>query len=651
MCAVGAGFSTVLDFIRRADPSLYKVHPLTIQLVVSRQRALARISLKRIVQVGARVCLLAPVVLPGQIRPTSALLTDENDDPGIVMQMVGAQEPPLPVETGQQVPTTLVTVHGVVTNASTGEPLPHALVRLSSGDAIGALSDGEGRFAIPGVPMGLQTFEVVKPGFQGKVEVSDYTVPASHAVRVAAEMPELRFMLAPENALSGQITLSTGDPGVSIGITLLRQTIENGHARWTEVDRHQTTPEGSFRFSGLRDGSYLLMTQPAFDNERATAPPCEGPAPVAMPGYPNVFYGQSAEVAGAARIVLGGGQQLQANLILNRGMFHAARITPAGPPLGADWNFSYALLDRNGLNLEYPVREDAKSHTLCGYLPDGSYTVTMEASTEAETDRPDRPLTQQKRLPKALTGMTDFSVEGRAEMGVRVPLTTEIATPIRLRYEPEPPKPKQQASGDESPEGAEPDAEPLSLAAVRAEGVVGRGQSSENAFWWDTDLYELSMVTPGAYWIDASTSRPGVCLGAVTAGGQSLAHTPWSAGPAGTGSGIDVVLRTDCAKLTVQLPARAVTERAGEDPTFYIYIVPEFDSVSEVHSGIAQASSSSTVALEDMTPGTYRVLLFDNPQILEYRSLSAMARLAGQGQEVTLEPNGTATLVLEVPER
>jgi hypothetical protein len=607
------------------------------------------------VHAGALVCLLTPVVLAGQIRPTSALLTDENDDPGVVASLGGAelplQEPPLPVETGQQAPVTLVTVHGVVTNATTGEPLPRALVRLSSSDGIGALSDGEGRFAIPGVATGMQTFEVVKPGFQGKVEVGDYTVPASHAVRVAAEMPELRFPLAPENALYGQVTLSTGDPGVSIGITLLRQTVENGHARWTEVERHQTTPEGSYRFSGLRDGTYLLMTLPVFDNEQAAAPPCDGPAPMEMPGYPITFYGQSAEVAGAARIVLGGGQQQQANLMLNRGMFHVVRIAPTGPPLGADWNFSYALLDRNGLNVEYPVREDAKSHTLCGYLPDGSYKVTMEASTEVQVDRPDRPLTQQRHQPKTLVGMTDFSVEGRAETLVRAPLAAEIATPIRLRYEPGPPKPKQHASGDEDPEGAEPEAEPLNLAAVRAEGVVARGGNADSAYWWDTDVYELSMVTPGAYWIDASTNRPGVCMGAVTAGGQGVGHIPWSAGPAGTGSAIDVVIRTDCAKLTVQLPASAGTERLGEDPTYYIYIVPEFDSVSEVHSGTVQASSSTTMLLDDMTPGTYRVLLFDKPQTLEYRNLSAMERLAGQGQEVALEPNGTATLVLEVPER
>src|SRR5438046_732320 len=57
------------------------------------------------------------------------------------------------------------TVHGVVKNAATGEPLPRALVRIEGDAMTGALTDGEGRFEIPGVPIGPETFQVIKPGF------------------------------------------------------------------------------------------------------------------------------------------------------------------------------------------------------------------------------------------------------------------------------------------------------------------------------------------------------------------------------------------------------------------------------------------------------------------------------------------------------
>lgn len=58
-----------------------------------------------------------------------------------------------------------VTVHGVVMNAASGEPLPRALVRLTGDGSAGTLTDGEGRYELPGIPVGPQQFEVIKPGF------------------------------------------------------------------------------------------------------------------------------------------------------------------------------------------------------------------------------------------------------------------------------------------------------------------------------------------------------------------------------------------------------------------------------------------------------------------------------------------------------
>ena len=60
---------------------------------------------------------------------------------------------------------TRTVVQGVVKNAATGEPLPRALVRIEGDATGGALTDGDGRFEISGVPIGPQAFQVIKPGF------------------------------------------------------------------------------------------------------------------------------------------------------------------------------------------------------------------------------------------------------------------------------------------------------------------------------------------------------------------------------------------------------------------------------------------------------------------------------------------------------
>jgi hypothetical protein len=186
----------------------------------------------------------------------------------------------------------------VVLNASTGQPLRRALVKVVSGPELGALTDGEGRFEIHGVPAGVASFDAIKPGFQERENSDDGDTLDGHAVRVASDMPELSFSLAPQNAIFGRLTLSTGVPALGIGLTLLRQTIVDGRAGWMEAGRHETTPDGVFRFAGLPDGTYLLTTQPEFDNDHAGELNCNADAPVEMSGYAPVFYGDAHEMAG-----------------------------------------------------------------------------------------------------------------------------------------------------------------------------------------------------------------------------------------------------------------------------------------------------------------------------------------------------------------
>jgi hypothetical protein len=564
---------------------------------------------------------------------------------GLAQESSPVQEPKATAENAPA--SALATVHGVVRNAATGEPLPRALVKIEGNAETGALTDGEGRFEIPGVPVGLQSFDVVKPGFNDEVGSVGPESFMSHNIRVAAQMPGLNFSLAPTNVLSGRVMLSTGEPGASIGLTLLRLAVEEGCAHWSEANSHQTTPEGAYRFNGLKDGIYTLMTQPEFDNERASAPACNGPAPAALSGYPIVFYPDSADVAGATRIELMGGREAQANLTLTPVSFHAVQASTGKTP-GAHWQFTSLLTDRNGQRLSYPLREDQKNHSFCAYLPDGAYTLTVEGSANDDSNL-FLPPSQHNRRPRQLFGLLDFTVDGRAQSHLRVPLSEDVATPIHLRYEPGPPAARQRARGGEEVEEPEAESDSLGLWAGSANGTIVGDSIQRSADSKDTNLYELGMTAPGAYWIHASSNRPGTCLGAVTAGGTNLAHQPWIAGTLGTGTAIDAVVRTDCAKLTLQLPASILLEQPGEEPTLFVYVVPEFDSVQEVHEITVRPSAGAPGPLEDLTPGSYRVFVFGAPQSLEYRNPAAMERLAGKGQEVSLSPGGSANLVLEAP--
>ena len=112
---------------------------------------------------------------------------------------------------------------------------------------------------------------------------------------------------------------------------------------------------------------------------------------------------------------------------------------------------------------------------------------------------------------------------------------------------------------------------------------------------------------------------------------------------------MELILREDCAKLTLNLPQALDALAPGEEPFYTVYVVPEFDSTGDVQPSTLRPSTGGSVTLENLTPGSYRVYTFEGPARLEYRNPAALAVLPNPGQEVTLSPGSTSNLVLEVP--
>ena len=123
----------------------------------------------------------------------------------------------------------------------------------------GALTDGEGRFEIPGVPVGPQTIRVRKPGFQDRPYASEdvgyQDDGPAHSVLVAAEMPDLDFALSPTSAIHGRVDLSTGDPAQGISLTLLKQVVRNGRAVWAQNGTTKTNGNGPTALPAFPPGS------------------------------------------------------------------------------------------------------------------------------------------------------------------------------------------------------------------------------------------------------------------------------------------------------------------------------------------------------------------------------------------------------------
>jgi hypothetical protein len=532
-----------------------------------------------------------------------------------------------------------VTVHGVVINGASGAPVSRALVTVYNNFRLAVLTDGEGRFELHGVTEGDHTFTVTKPGFGANSPFFDDMAPTS--LHVSEDMPEVSFSLFPKNAIFGHVTLSSGLPAEGVNVNLLRQVIQDGRAMWASESAHQSSPDGSFRFGGLHDGAYMVQSQPEFENEHAADVTCAADAPAGVTGYAPTFSSGSTEMNSATQIQVAAGQSTEVNLALTQTRFHRVRIAVARPNAG-QWELNQTLYDGMGQPAEYPMR--VEKDEICAYLPDGEYTLIAQASRQSG---PVSAVLRGGRLGGNngdLAGMLEFAVDNKPA-NLRLALSQAGTTPVHVRFVPGPPNPAQNpgaGQGQENGDGGN-GGDLMYFTATRMNTVGLWVESAHSASEME---YEIDTVPPGSYWISAGSQRQGECIGAVTAGGTELGRTPWVARNTGTGMPVDVEMRTDCAKLTVELPPGIAGENADVRSVVFVYVVPEFDTVERPNQVALVPIRHPSATLDDITPGQYRVYAVRGQQNLELRNPAALSRL-GAGQEVTLEPNGTASLVLE----
>jgi len=577
--------------------------------------------------------------------------------PLLLSLSLAAQEPDNPAASAQDqspsatnLESTFATVHGHVYSA-TGEPLPRALVSIE-GDAVsGALTDGQGRFEIQNVPTGPQIFQIRKPGFFDHAsslpaEFSDDPSNLSHNILVVAGMEDLSFTMAPYCGARGQIELSSGDPAEGIAIELLRRSVEDGRGTWQSAGITRTNRDGAYHFGNLLDGVYLLRTQPAYDSEPVATLVAPGSiGAVERSGYPSLFYPDARDMAGATRIHLTGGQQAQANFTLSLEAFHSVAAVGALPrSAGAQQQggaqFTASVLSPRANPLPYPVQFDAQTGSLQTALPDGNYTLFVTGGPNVQRQfirQPDGSL-DPATVPTVFTGAVDIEVAGHAIAGLRVPLAQVVPGTVNLSIS-HAGAPSSQASDQR---GA------ISILAIPAGEAIGKFSffSVEMAPGPNATM----PLQPGPYWFRSDAGGQNLCEQSFTAGGANLAREPLVVGTSGTVPPMELVLRSDCARLTLSLPSSPLGFLPGEEPSYSILVVPDFDSTQLVQVQTMRPSSGS-ITVEHLTPGSYHVYTFDGTVRLEYRNPAVMAPLSNPGQQVTLSEGGTANLVLEVAKK
>lgn len=297
-------------------------------------------------------------------------------------------------------------------------------------------------------------------------------------------------------------------------------------------------------------------------------------------------------------------------------------------------------MDAAGHQLPYHAGYSQETHTFQVQLPDGTYSLLVSSQPVHKNDYSGRDSDQEAGQ---LAGAVDFTVSGHDVPNLRIPLSVPHPNPVQLVINRTPLSPTQSAAGEGKPGQIQV------LLSPAGGNWIGEGMVIAYASGYSPGPMETTWLSPGPYWVHAQIGQKGLCEDSFAGGGVNLAREPVILGLNGSVSTMTLTLRDDCANLTLSLPQSLMADAPGEEPFFTAYAVPDFDSTVDAMPVTLRPSTGGMATLEDLTPGSYHVYIFNAAARLEFRNRSVLASLPNPGQPVTLSPT-TSNLIVEAPE-
>lgn len=501
-------------------------------------------------------------------------------------------------------------MHGTVVNSVTHEAIGRALV-FSPDNRLATMTDGEGHFEFTvAAASPSETLMARKPGF----------LPEAHPIANLSAEKALTISLTPEALILGRVLLPSSEDADRIRVELYRQQVREGQAHWVSKAMVTTRSKGEFRFAELSPGTYKLLTRELLDRDPLSFDP-RGQ----LYGYPPVYFPNAEDFASAQAIQLSAGQIYQGDIPLVRQPYYPVKVPVANAPtVGVNVSIS-----AEGRGPGYELGYNSREHAIMGMLPNGNYTLKAVSYG-----------------PDAATGSLTITVKGAALEGPQLVLVPNGSLTVAVTEE-------FTSSGTVASEAA-------NIGGPRSQGARSYLSISlepaddfgtERPPWLrmapgteNTSLV-LKNVPPGRYWMRINSLRgfPAV----VTSGGLDLQRQPLVVGAGASNARIEVTLRDDGAEVEGTVEGMAKTPGDSEGAPAHIYLVPLADSGGDYRE--ARVSAEGKFHLEQVPPGLYQALAFDQPQPeLEYRSAEAMRAYESKGQVVRLVPGQKEQLRVQV---
>jgi hypothetical protein len=546
-------------------------------------------------------------------------------------------------------------VRGVVINSVTREPVDRALV-TSPDNRFAALTDSEGRFEFavpkpdsaadtgtdlsgpnrgptPTRPTPSLSLMARKPGFLSNPNDQGNNIQKGSS-------KDVTLALTPEALIVGTVSLPSGEAPDSITLQIFRRDVQDGRAHWVEAGGTQSRSDGQFRFANLSAGTYKLLTRELLDRDPLSIDPLHAPprsinSPAPDPfdfdaqgplfGYPPVYYQNAPDFGAASIIQVAAGQTQTVSLSLARVPYYRVKVPVnlSAEAREAEVNVNvYAHGHKGpGFTLGY---NDA-THAVEGMLPNGVYTI--EASSFGKTP---------------LAGVQTIAVNGAPLNAPAMRLLPSSLIPVYVREEftGTDNGSMRMTHGESTWEVTGP-RRYLSITLDSADDVgVTRSVSLREPSGPQDDSLVIAGAQPGSYWVRVHSSRG--YAASVRSGNLDLQRRPLVVGAGGGAAPIEITMRDDMAEISgniegmKQAPQGPGSPNAAPGPPSiraHIYCVPVQDSGGRFAEGWVH--SDGTFDLVGLTPGTYRVLAFnDYAREFEYRSPEAMQAYESKGAVV-----------------
>jgi hypothetical protein len=542
------------------------------------------------------------------------------------------------------------TIQGIVVNSVTREPVSRALV--SSGDRrLAAMTDEQGHFelTVPEPPgTGSNSAEETRivqfftaGNFPGMFLAykPGYLNPQRNAMAnqpVINNGKGLTIAIVPEALIVGQVVLpsNTGD---RIDVNLYRRVIQEGRPHWFSVGSQRSRANGEFRFFDLEPGTYKLLTSEMMDRDPLTFEP-GGP----MYGYPPAYFPHSVNFATAEAIQLKAGMTFQADLTPVRQRYYPVELPVTNAPSEGLSDISVSM--QGGKGPGYALGYDSRHQKISGLLPNGNYVI--EAFSEGANPA---------------SGSVNIEVKGAPVRSPSLTLVPNGSVRVNAKLEF-----KNNSDTDVQPQGSAPvmfhngRAQGQNL-NVQLEPVDDINQGNRSEIHPPHGPYDESIilehVRPGRYWVRVGSPRG--FAAAIGAGDMDLLRHPLTV-RAGANLVVDVTVRDDGAEIAgsveglasggpgeATLRSRTSIEGFAQGAQAHVYCLPLPDSTGQFRE--AWAGTDGKFDLQQLPPGAYRVLAFEQPQNdLEYQDAASMGTYEGKGQVVRLAAGQKEELKLQV---